>query len=495
MLDEINAAAEHLVTLLAPPIDAAGFKQQVQSTLEARFAHLWFPGDAARASAARVLLWHPHGGGEGTDNDLWQACFDHCKDGSRPSDFFLSPFTLWIDPGCVAIRTGHGPGVFLANSAPPSLAIKVIYGACHAASLQSMPLPPPVVTLSPSTPMLDSQAERWSQRCYPSVLNHARTPSASSMASSTYTASRSTSWSSYTSSNATDDSEQCPSLVATSTHDSDSELSIEDMIDSGCYKNFDLIDDEDEEEEMSSNVGEDTITVELQESGDVTISAEEGFFTPSKATIINYDGGNVGVLGGGIRLGSSSGSSCSMSSKEPRKPTKTDVNAYYPLHHTTALGQYAPPLPPPNSIHGFEQSLGFPAPPMCTMVDAYGNPMQKRIRSRGRRSRGRGAGRAARRQAAAMQALSEAEQSLQTSAQSNVRAGAGSDGCEDERIMAMVRQRADQVAKDLVRRHLDQHRAKLPMQNNPTQLPFQQPYTQPMTLYHQQQHQPYYQWT
>lgn len=363
MFQEINAAIEYLVTLLHPCVNTTGFKQQAHTSLEARFTNLWFPSDPVRGSASRVVLWHGHGGGEGRDDDLVQACFNNCQKNEKKveEDFFSMPFTLWIDPNCVAIRLGHGPGINLPSLPVSFGSIQIIYGHRneHLPQSSSPLAQPPMVTLSPSTPALYQGPSITNRPVFLSYNNnqyhHTRSP-ASSIASS-MNGSRSSSYMS-----SMDDGEQCPSLTATSSaYDSDSELSIEDMIESGCYKNFDIIDDE--EEEQLINVGDGTITSSTNQA---------------KTSIVNYDGGNVGVLGGGIRLGS-----------------KKEANQQSTL--------YSLALPSPNTLQGFEQSLGFPAPTDSSymMMDSYAIPMTKRIRSRGRRSRGRGAGRAARRQAAA----------------------------------------------------------------------------------------------
>jgi len=476
MINEINAAVEHLCSLLHPAVDASNFKAQVQSILHTRYTSIWFQEDADRGSALRVLLWHAHGGGEGQDQDLLQACLENSQQ-LQLADFFSSPFTLWVDPGCVAIRLGHGPGTYLPSSSSPptfnSMAIKVIY--CRTQQQMAVKLQPPILTVQPSTPALDANSGTWSSMSdhaparYASTFNytHARSTSSSSFASS-YTGSRSTSAGSYMSS--VDGSERCPSLVGTSTaaEDSDSELSVEDMIDSGCYKNFDIIDDEDDNEAELDRVGDDTITgnvEDMEDIGDVTICAEDN----APAAIVNYDGGNVGVLGGGIRLGGAN-----IPSKTKQSATAKPFTL--PTHFQSQQGQFAPALPPPNSFQGFEQSLGFPAPSQqYMMIDGYSIPMTKRVRSRGRRSRGRGAGRAARRQAAALQALTEAEQNLNSSMPTMEFQGAVVEGCEDERIMAIVRQRADKVAKDMVKRHLEQERRKAEAKLQQVQ-------------YHQQQH-------
>ncbi|UZJ55384.1 hypothetical protein CBS101457_004704 [Exobasidium rhododendri] len=447
MLYEITAAIDQLCTLLHPSIDSTRFRAQLLSSLTTRFAPIWFCEDSDRASASRAILWHAHGGGEGRDDGLLQACLNVSEEGGS-LDFFSHSFTLWIDPGCVAIRLGNGPGVYLPSSTPTgSTAVKTIYGqrqTQHQQQTQRAILPTPVLTLSPSTPALGSNHGAWSsfsQHVQPrhslaSFYTHARSTSSSSVASSN-TGSRS----SYTSS--ADDSDHCPSLTDYSPQDSESDLSIEDMIDSGCYKNFDIIDDDDIE---LGHCGDDTITDEFEDAGDVTISAHEK--TP--AAIINYDGGNVGVLGGGIRLGGAMSSSSGTRSQTVSSSTIA----------TQRGGQYAPPLPPPNSSQQFEQSTGFSL--QYNMIDGYAIPMSaKRVRSRGRRSRGRGAGRAARRQAAAatLQSLTEASEQHNSSSvmplahekhQSSTLEG----GSDDGHIMAIVRQRADQVAKDMIRRHL-----------------------------------------
>jgi hypothetical protein len=436
MFQEISAALDHLVTLLHPSIDAAGFKLQVHRSLESRFSRLWFPETPARASASRVLLWHAHGGGEGLDADVRQACLDHVKEGRvADEDMFSSPFTLWIDPGCVAIRLGLGPGLCFTSG--PSLlgSTRTIYTRQQQ---QQHYQTPPMLALIPSTPAMVSQG--WSTEQMSRIAHH-RSVSASSMTSSSVTGSRCTSQNGSYSSSAADD--ECPSLTV---QDSDSELSIEDMIDSGCYKNFDIIDDaDDDSNDNDSDVGDETIT--------------DANATP--ASIVNYDGGNVGVLGGGIRLGGA---------PAMNKPAKV-------------MSSSPPALPSPTTLHGYEQSYGFPSVHQYpSTIEGYAVPMAKRIRSRGRRSRGRGAGRAARRQAAASEAIEQYPQSAAPHIQ-----------CEDERIMAIVRQRADQVAQRLVKRQSSmqnlhqqfypqsQHSQQMQRPSQQQQYNQQRPYAMPTT--------------
>ncbi|MCO5566045.1 hypothetical protein L7F22_019720 [Adiantum nelumboides] len=479
----------------------------------------WFVHDGERGSGKRVLLWHAHGGGEGMDDDIIFALKNVSPLRSSFENAFTSSFTLWIDPGCVAIRFGQGPGTFVgANHIPSTNSIKTLYGTLPTSALpviQAMTPAPPKLTLLPSTPALDTNEadttatfgnQQTSKHSLTNSLLHYRSPSWSSSSQNEHlldghrTAS---------SGSEGEGSEACPSLVAASStrgdsdselfdegdedDETDSELSIQDMIDRGGFKNFDIIDDDDEEE-----VGDETVQ-------HITVTKNApSIKSPSKAiSVTSYDGGNVGVLGGGVRLGAS----------KPSAPLqhKTSTNALRakqaaaPVWHPSQqqfTNNQSPALSPSNLPNGnaaawspYSPNMGMYSPsintsgcpsPQYVIVDGVAIPIAsphlKRGRARGRRSRGRGAGRAARRQAAAAAAAGKSQEELYGWSPLDEASSASSalgitlnstttnvpDLESEERLMAMVRQRADQVAKDLVRRHLEQQKQQQQQQQHYT---------------------------
>lgn len=500
MRDEIQAAVQHITSLLAHDRTHVGrFAEDLTARLERRCSPCWHIADGERGSARRCLVWHAHGGGEGLDNDLATAARTHTADGTTLEHIFTVPFfTMWIDPGCVAIRLGAGPGSFLNTNVPAPVAIKTIYGSQPASAV-------PV-----KAPQL-----------------HTRMPSyASSMAGTSI--SRSTSLSSCSIS-ASEDGESCPSLVTgSSARSSDcsddeddeddcedsarSEVSLEDMLDNAYFTNFDFVDDDDGLNETldiiplaksgkghrhgnATITGDDTV---CDDEGDETVQPENQ--AAVKPTITSYDGGNVGVLGGGVRLG---GAAKSLPKRKTALPSAnpTNVPAIWseatvspnanPWSNTCSPLYSMPPL-------GKAFDGGLAQLPQYVMVDGCpmpaGSAASKRSRTRGRRSRGRGAGRAARRQAAAVlraQAGQDEDGTTEAFASVEVSGGTGMKGAEnlvegggalgltlsppptastgdqphenDARIMALVRQRANQVAKDIVRRHFEQQaRPQLP---------------------------------
>lgn len=113
---EVSSAASHLSTLLrtrpSSPRRLEEFKTVLGESLEARYSrHTWTSSDPEAGSAARALHWQPGPGGEGCSSPLSKACE---KFGVAFGD--KEEWTLWIDPGCVAIRDGPGPGRVSASS-------------------------------------------------------------------------------------------------------------------------------------------------------------------------------------------------------------------------------------------------------------------------------------------------------------------------------------------------------------------------------------------
>lgn len=474
MLDEIKAGVAHVRSLLAVKrSNGDKFSEDLQASLERRYASCWYQDDAERGSASRALVWHGHGGGEGLDDDVKRACLaETAHKTDNVLDILPTVFTMWIDPSCVAIRMGGGPGTYLSSPYQHlNSTINVVWGTMPLSTPSiAPPVPAPTLRVLASTPALDSTT--WTSGNSKGLAaldyHHARLPSTASSIDSFVAVSRSSSMSS-----SGDESEQssCPSLSsASSSHrdnnDSDSELSIEDMVGNGCYGHFDIIDDEDDQQEDAGDV-----TITPQDDLDVTLGQlptpgdasceswnnpwqqqqQQGKRQPRvEANKINYtihDGGNVGVLGGGVRLGGGGTSSKSLTPR-PQQQLQPSFStpmppAPVPVHVQLAPTAYRPELydhygaPPPYTAkpayyieqqhqhqhqqpqqpHGFHPSYpayypGLPGhPPFDVAQQQYLADMMmrpKRIRSRGRRSRGRGAGRAARRQAAAaLKALGE----------------------------------------------------------------------------------------
>lgn len=522
MRSEIQAAINHLCTLFSTKLDGEQtqtFCVTLHTRLEQKYSSNWFVHDGERGSAKRVLLWHAHGGGEGMDDDI---TFALKKVSSLRSfeDAFTSSFTLWIDPGCVAIRLGQGPGTFVgANHIPSPNSIKTLYGTLPSSALstiQAMTPAPPKLALLPSTPALDTDEadttatfgnHQMSKHSLTNSLLHYRAPSWSTSSHNEHlldghrTAS---------SGSEGEGSEACPSLVAASStrgdsdselfdegdedDDTDSELSIQDMMDRGGFKNYDIIDDDDEEED----VGDETVQHIKAAKNNTSTSTK----SPAKSiSVTSYDGGNVGVLGGGVRLGASKPSAHLQrkTSNAALRAKQAAAPVWYPSQQLS--NTQSPALSPSNMPHNnqaawspYSPNMGMYSPsintsgcpsPQYIIVDGVAVPIAtpplKRGRARGRRSRGRGAGRAARRQAAAalksqeelygwspLDEASSASSALGITLNPTNTATNVPDLESEERLMAMVRQRADQVAKDLVRRHLEQQKQQQQQQQQYT---------------------------
>ncbi|PWN18409.1 hypothetical protein BCV69DRAFT_301211 [Microstroma glucosiphilum] len=118
---EVSSAASHLSTLLrtrpSSPRRLEEFKTVLGESLEARYSrHTWTSSDPEAGSAARALHWQPGPGGEGCSSPLSKACE---KLGVAFGE--KEEWTLWIDPGCVAIRDGPGPGRVSASTSSSSI--------------------------------------------------------------------------------------------------------------------------------------------------------------------------------------------------------------------------------------------------------------------------------------------------------------------------------------------------------------------------------------
>lgn len=154
---EIASAATHLGPLLtsSSPVSLETFKCKLIERLASQYISSWHPEDPDRGSAARALHWQPSAGGEGCSLALLHAC-----QGQRLT--FTTDFTMWIDPGCVAIRTGAGPGLsqsqsnnILASVSHSQEHVKVLYGALPAKYANS---PSRVIKQSPLITLSSSKA-------------------------------------------------------------------------------------------------------------------------------------------------------------------------------------------------------------------------------------------------------------------------------------------------------------------------------------------------
>ncbi|GAK64538.1 uncharacterized protein PAN0_005d2752 [Moesziomyces antarcticus] len=504
MIYEVAAAVEHILSLIAhverpspvPTEALAGFASTLKDALETRCQRCWHAAEPERGSAQRSIAWQLHPAGEGADIDLLRAFASvlaaKAEEGeivhphqpnvlSLALDWLPTAFTLWIDPGCVAIRRGAGPGASSASLdfdlLKPSFAesgLNLIWGHFvaqpadrTAPQLTLSTAPRPIPILKPAARILAPR-----QR-YPVLSHHQRAPSSSSSISSISEGLvRSASLSSAhtvatdaTSVNGADsESDACPSLCSPasslvssqSTPASDSEHdSVHDTTLGDSTQRFagvrlfgdDAADDDDDAGDTTIHAGPLlglSVSKPLQSS------------TPVKCNYTTHDNGNVGVLGGGVRLGGAA--------PAPRHRQHSNSKSISHLQgglHNQLLPPYMPraqmhgapnysapmrtvPLPPmpmsmPMAPHGFQHQhpamqpqpmwsggggmqlptpYGFRSQPMVAPrfapaaaaldgdeQDDEDKGGRRRMRSRGRRSRGRGAGRAARRQAAALRAL------------------------------------------------------------------------------------------
>lgn len=627
MLSEIDAAIAYLRTLFGEDRSTAtqpawsfnaleAFSESLRGPLIERYGKCWYAEQPERGSASRAMHWHAHLGGEGVDEALVAACEAArlCVNQTEKSfwapNSLPSPFTLWVDPGCVAVRAGRGPGVSADSAdAHPDQHIKLlersgtinlIWGELprlHSPELQRHHLS----STSPSTsaPIWQAPAkrpipiinpdERFVPRARPGhPAGHGRSPSLASVASSSAgSLSRSASLSGSASG---EESDSCPSLISNSNSNSSAGSDGESE---GCGVAFEGAFDDEEE------VGDVTIrpsdlvfdfdaptpvkagSILNKEADIMPMYASEQFHqphfnseppafssaframhqrhlssqsndgrqgyqasstpradcAPTMHTRQNYsvhDNGNVGVLGGGVRLGGVPSSRPQQTISRPSSLYNAPIRhghsqslSYGPpmyappkMDHTfyqgAAIGSYSAPmrtvplpvmseqqypfraqeqilyhgLPPHVPFHGAEGPMARVQLPLGMInPNTYADPSQqedmmkdgqsgKRVRSRGRRSRGRGAGRAARRQAAALKALAESGV-LDLDALNSSRTGtptpssmasvsgssvmstpcgsvSGKDADMDAAIVQYELQRADSIKRELVRRHLEQ---------------------------------------
>ncbi|EPQ26532.1 uncharacterized protein PFL1_05854 [Pseudozyma flocculosa PF-1] len=384
MFSEVEAAATHIVSLIRSrsqdrdePISASAidtFGESLRQQLRARCQSCWYVDEADRGSASRAIAWQAHSAGEGPDRAILSACTAVLESQAEEGEILAStggaaaldlarrwlptPFTMWIDPQCVAIRMGSGPGAarsqFDVDSRPSSSssAVSVVWGKLLAQHGDEQ-RPAVTVTLTSALPAPERrpvQIVRPESR-YPSSLanggkpQHARNLSTSSCGSSIAGLTRSASISSHgslsteaTSYFSEDESVGCPSLTspwscASSTSNSPrapSEGEAEhgdETISRTPFRGASLFFGD------GDDAGD--CTIQADDAADCTLVLEESaeiVSTPRNATHLasrpqrtrtesvcssindegqaksNYtihDNGNVGVLGGGVRLGGS----------------------------------------------------------------------------------------------------------------------------------------------------------------------------------------------
>lgn len=502
MIYEVAAAVEHIVSLIAhvertspvPTEALAAFASTLKDALETRCQRCWHATEPERGSAQRSIAWQLHPAGEGADIDLLRAFASvlaaKAEEGeivhphqpnvlSLALDWLPTAFTLWIDPGCVAIRRGAGPGAASAaldfDLLKPSFTesgLNLIWGHMVA---QPADRSAPQLTLSTAprpAPILKPAARIAAPRQrYPVLSHHHRAPSSSSSISSISEGLvRSASLSSAhtvstdaTSVNGADsESDACPSLCSPASSLVSSQCTPAPASDS----EHDSVHDTTLGDSTQRFAGVRLFDDDEQDAGDTTIHAGPLLglsmskplqSTPVKCNYTTHDNGNVGVLGGGVRLGGAApaprhrqhSNSKSISHLQGGLHSQL-LPPYMPraqMHHAGPANWSAPmhtvPLPPmPVSMgmapHGLQHQhypamaaqpmwnggggmqlptpYGFGCQPMVAARFAAAPAVhddddeadkggRRRVRSRGRRSRGRGAGRAARRQAAALRAL------------------------------------------------------------------------------------------
>nr|CDI53410.1 conserved hypothetical protein [Melanopsichium pennsylvanicum 4] len=512
MIYEVAAAVDYILSLIVEtprvspiPLSAlAPFTSTLKDALEKRCQKCWIPSQPEAGSARRSVAWQLHPAGEGADPDILRAFASvvearaqerHIVDPHQTNVVQLAlewlpvPFTLWIDPGCVAVRTGGGPGATRSSwnfdlklGSSSTAGIHVVWGQMLANASSHDAVPQLILTnLAPRPiPIVEPTQNRYPST---SISNrrpalHHRISSTSSLASGSSSSStglvRSVSLSSThtVSTDATslnDDVESvdaCPSLCSPSSSLVSSQCtpssrceSVHDTTMAGDttlrFAGIRLFGNDHEQDE---DAGDDTINASPTMLGlnvtKQTLGAPANIFaptkplaasTPVKCNYTTHDNGNVGVLGGGVRLGGAK--TCNTSAAQPRHRQHTylgGANANYSAPMRTV------PLPAPQQgYYGYQptqfhpsqsQHFGLHHHPQAPLPTPYGfahhqtmlaprfacQPQQptggslnhdlimqgeveeegekcarRRLRSRGRRSRGRGAGRAARRQAAA----------------------------------------------------------------------------------------------
>ena len=399
MLVEIQAAVKHLTTLIkerdsqaqavsVAPEALTTFAKTLEAQLHLRCQPRWFQQEPERGSAARAVNWQVHPSGEGPDGAILSACRSvlqlDAEEGeieSEASDdgsldlalrWLPNPFTLWIDPGCVSIRMGPGPGasrsLFELDSKPAercSASINVVWGKLLA-QMGDADKPLVTITSTPGPPERRPIPIVRPETRYPAAMmngrpTHSRSVSSSSAASSsdglsrsaslTSASSRSTDATSYFSGDESD-SFPCPDLVspcssASSRCLSDADADVMDTLTRFAGANLKYGEDADEGDttlRAGAGAGADG-DGDADECGDATLilqseapisstprargsgthsrtpsiaSTSDDAHAPVKCNYTVHDNGNVGVLGGGVRLGGARPAPTSSSSVGPR---------------------------------------------------------------------------------------------------------------------------------------------------------------------------------
>ena len=481
MIYEVAAAVDHIVALIQgverdQPVASealAGFASTLKDALEKRCQKCWKPAEPEWGSAQRSVTWQLHAAGEGADQDLLRAFASvvqaHAQEGeiihphqskvlALALQWLPLAFTLWIDPGCVAVRNGPGPGASRFSydfdhlaSAPLPSSIHVVWGhmVAHTADRQAPQLtvsgvsrPIPIVQPTPTVGLARYPVHTMSNaRPMPPAHHHhhhrALSTSSSTASSSCHGLVRSASLSSThtASTDATSlsghesESEACPSLCSPSSsslpssqctpctdNDSDSvyDTTVGDTTER--FAGVRLFGDEDDDAEQGAgdvtiNAGHAVLGLNLAKPHMLGASLIETPVQPAiaapakppvasapvKCNYTTHDNGNVGVLGGGVRLGGSS-----VKSTQPPQPPRYRQHsnsksishlqnglhnqllpAYMPrrqehtgphpfprqLHHVNAANYSAPmrtvPLPPAGAHHlqALPSHLGFQQQP------------------------------------------------------------------------------------------------------------------------------------
>ncbi|KAJ1033072.1 hypothetical protein NDA16_000351 [Ustilago loliicola] len=445
MIYEVAAAVEHVLNLIQhterdqpiAPEALAAFASTLKDALEKRCQPCWKPTDPEFGSAQRSVAWQLHAAGEGADYDLLRAFASVLEAQAEEGEiihphqskvvamalqWLPMPFTLWIDPGCVAVRRGTGPGASRSSydfdhlksaSSSSSSSFHVIWGHMVAGTAErnvpqltvsSAPRPIPIVkptAVAPSHSRYPIQA--MSNRPPTSQPHHHRALSTSSSASSSCGAGlvRSVSLSSThtVSTDATSlsggldnadvdvDSEACPSLCSPSsshlssvqcTPNTDNDTTLGDTTERFTGLRLFGHDEQDDEAGdltigasplLGLNLSKDPKSQVLGASPWLTKPVASS--TPVKCNYTTHDNGNVGVLGGGVRLGgASSKPNNSSATQAPRH--RQHSNSKSISHLQAGLhNQLFPPYMP-------QQHLAHPVPRQLDYMNApnYSAPIR-----------------------------------------------------------------------------------------------------------------------
>ncbi|KAJ1025512.1 hypothetical protein NDA13_004321 [Ustilago tritici] len=444
MIYEVAAAVEHIVNLIqetkreqqVAPEALAGFASTLKDALEKRCQRCWRPAEPELGSAQRSVAWQLHAAGEGADCDLLRAFASVLEAQAEEGEivhlhqsnvvalalqWLPMPFTLWIDPGCVAVRRGSGPGanrssydfdLLKSGSSSSSSSIHVIWGQMVAATAErgnvpqftvsSAPRPIPIVkptaTVTSAAPLhLRYPVQVMSNP--PPQHHHRALSNSSSASSSSVGLVRSVSLSSthtvFTDATSVSDgldnadneatSEACPSLCSPSSsrvssqctpstgndRDSVHDTTIGDTtVRFAGVRLFSGDDDKDEQEEEEAGdltIGAAGSMIGLNLSKDAKLQHMLGASpsltkplassTPVKCNYTTHDNGNVGVLGGGVRLGGG-GSSKPAQPQPPRHRQHSNSKSISHLQgglHNQLLPPYMPQQylaqPIPRQLH------------------------------------------------------------------------------------------------------------------------------------------------